>query len=83
MKLALKGSADYLEQLSDDFWEDTLRLRYSEEKSDTSLSRYLTSTQSRLIKSFTGERKDTFDLVVNCPFKSSILLNNSILYCAC
>lgn len=35
----------------------------------------LTSVKSRLIKSSTGERKDTYDFVVNCPFKLSILLN--------
>lgn len=35
----------------------------------------LTSVKSRLIKRSTGERKDTYDFVVNCPFKLSILLN--------
>ena len=36
MELPLKGSVGYLEQPGDDFWEDTLRLDYTEEKSDTS-----------------------------------------------
>lgn len=36
MELPLKESVGYLEQPSYDFWEDTLRLHYAEEKSDTS-----------------------------------------------